>query len=298
MAVPDFVIVGAMKAATTTLAAQLDAQPGIALSREKEPSFFAKEWGRSADWYDVQWKGAAATDLKGEASTDYAKWPAYPEAPARLLRWAPGVKIIYLLRDPLDRAFSHAIHEMKKGRHLGPPDAVARDLDLIWQVSCYAAQLDRWLAVLPPERVLLMSSDRLAAMPEDEFARALTFLGCDGKWSADRARLHGRHDAYRPLPGQRFLVDNAAATALRRRLVPKSWRASLRRRRGLDIPDRFSEATEAYLKARIAPDLARLGGMTGRTLSFDTFRAEMIAAPPTLVGQGPIPARDGRPADE
>ena len=77
---PDFLIIGAMKCATTSLHDQLAAQPGLFMSEPKEPFFFSNDevYARGIDWYAGLFAGAAAGDLCGESSTHYTKLPSYP----------------------------------------------------------------------------------------------------------------------------------------------------------------------------------------------------------------------------
>ncbi|MDO5706469.1 MAG: sulfotransferase domain-containing protein, partial [Paracoccus sp. (in: a-proteobacteria)] len=117
MAMPDFLIIGAMKCGTSTLAAQLGAQTGIFVTTPKEPNFFSDdaEWARGIDWYRALFDGAAPGDLKGEASTHYTKLPNHPHTLERLRPHVPAPRLIYLIRNPLDRLVSHYIHEWTMG---------------------------------------------------------------------------------------------------------------------------------------------------------------------------------------
>jgi hypothetical protein len=100
MSRPDFLIIGAMKSGTSTLAAQLSEQAGIFMTTPKEPNFFSDD--------DVYAQGLIGTrpcstprpgDLKGEASTHYTKLPTYPETVARARR-AGGPRLVYMIRNP------------------------------------------------------------------------------------------------------------------------------------------------------------------------------------------------------
>src|SRR5215469_9765623 len=106
---PDFIVVGAMKSATTTLHEQLARQPGVFMSRPKEPNFFSDDaaYARGWRWYESLFKDAAATDLRGESSTHYSKLPTFPRTLERMLRYLPRVKVIYVMRHPIDRLVSH-----------------------------------------------------------------------------------------------------------------------------------------------------------------------------------------------
>ncbi len=77
---PDFIIIGAMKSATTTLHGLLASQPGVFMSTPKEPCFFSDDevWARGVGWYASLFEAAPAGALLGESSTHYTKLPTYP----------------------------------------------------------------------------------------------------------------------------------------------------------------------------------------------------------------------------
>src|SRR5690349_17383952 len=115
---PDFVIIGAMKCATTTLHEQLARQPGIFMSRPKEPNFFSDDevYARGLDWYRSLFDGAGDSALCGESSTHYTKLPSYPETVGRMARALPRPRLIYVMGHPVDRLISHFVHEVTNGR--------------------------------------------------------------------------------------------------------------------------------------------------------------------------------------
>ena len=111
---PDFLVIGAMKAGTTTLHAYLARHPGIFTGRTKEPGFFSRDerFAKGLDHYRRLWIGAAPDQLCGEASTCYSRRLEFPNAAPRIAEHVPDVKLVYLLRHPVDRTFSHYTHEM------------------------------------------------------------------------------------------------------------------------------------------------------------------------------------------
>lgn len=270
---PDFYLIGAMKAATTTLAAQLAAQEAIFMSPVKEPNFFSDEenFARGTDWYARLFRGARPGQLLGEASTHYAKWPDYPYTAERLKAATPHAKFIYMIRHPVARARSHAFHEVRKRRG-EEINAVARSNPRIWQFGCYATQLERWLEHFPPERFLIVCSERLAKEPETEFARVLTHLGAQGQWQDRLGEIHTTVEGYKALPAEKLLLEWGPLKTLRRHLIPKSWRTAVRKARAIDTEQAFTSETIAMIEEKTGPDLVRLGEMCGVELSLDTYK--------------------------
>ena len=102
-----------MKCATTTLANQMAAQDGIFISDPKEPNFFSNEenWPKGSAWYESLFERSAGAQLRGEASTHYTKLPTYPHTLQRFRKVFEDVKLIYMMRHPIDRLRSQFIHE-------------------------------------------------------------------------------------------------------------------------------------------------------------------------------------------
>ena len=145
---PDFVLIGAMKSGTTTLHRQLSLQPGIFMSEPKEPNFFSDDqvYAQGMDWYHSLFAVAAPSDLCGESSTHYTKLPTYPHAVERMKAAVPRLKLIYIMRHPIDRLISHYMHEQFEWRMRLPIDkAVERHPELI-SYGCYSQQLEPFLA--------------------------------------------------------------------------------------------------------------------------------------------------------
>jgi len=264
MALPDFLIIGAMKTGTSSLQAQLAAQPGIFMTTPKEPNFFSDDavFARGRDWYEGLFAAAAPGDLKGEASTHYTKLPTHPRTVERMRALLPAPKLIYVLRDPLERAISHYLHEWTTGVMGGDPVAAfARHPELV-DYGRYALQVAPYVAAYGPDAILLVRSEALKAAPGGELARVGAFLGRDDlRWVEDIAPQNVSAERARPLPFHGLLVDAPLARRLRHALVPKGLRTWVRRRRmpkgRPDLPaDLRARLGEVF--AADAAELARL----------------------------------------
>ena len=195
---PDFLVIGAQKAGTTALYAYLRWHPGITGPSWKEVSFFDRHWWRGEAWYRGQFPLRAGERLVGEASPSYL---FHPLAPERARSLVPDAKLVALLRNPVDRAYSQYQHEVALGREpLSFEDALAAEDDRVageverliedprafsrgWWDHTYAArgryaeQLERWLAVFPREQLLVVPTEELGEKPAETYAAILAFLG-------------------------------------------------------------------------------------------------------------------------
>jgi hypothetical protein len=215
---PDFLVIGAQKAGTTALYAYLRWHPGIAGPSWKEVSFFDRHWWRGEAWYRGQFPLRAGERLVGEASPSYL---FHPLAPERARSLVPGAKLVALLRDPVDRAYSQYQHEVALGREpLSFEDALAaEDERLVGEVERliadsrafsrawwdhtytargrYAEQLERWLEAFPSEQLLVVRTEELGERPAETYGSILAFLGAEPHQLPDYPRVFDRD--YEPM---------------------------------------------------------------------------------------------------
>ena len=162
-ALPDFAIIGAMKAGTTTLHRLLDAHPDISMSRMKETDYFidGAQFELGPAWYRAQFDLTAAA--VGEASPNYTKRELFRGVPERMAAEAPEARLIFVARDPVARFASHYRHAWLLGHMDVRPEAL---LDSgpgrhMLATSRYAWQLAPWIERFGRERLLIVDFDAL-----------------------------------------------------------------------------------------------------------------------------------------
>ena len=262
MGLPDFLIIGAMKCGTSTLAAQLAAQAGLFMSTPKEPTFFSDDavFARGLDWYESLFKAATPGDLKGEASTHYTKLPTHPCTVSRMSAVLARPRLVYMVRDPIERAVSHFIHEWTEGRMTdGPVGAFDQHPELI-EYGLYARQLDPFIKAYGLEAICLTSPERLKANPQGELERVCKHIGLSSVpvWQVGLSAQNVSAERIRKLPLHGLLVANPVATALRRSLIPKSVRNRVKRARLYDRRPELPSTLRIRLAERFAADQAEL----------------------------------------
>jgi hypothetical protein len=280
---PDFLVIGAMKCATSTLHEQLAGQPGIFMSQPKEPNFFSNDeiYSRGLGWYDSLFAGAAASDLCGESSTHYTKLPTYPRTVERLRAALPQVKLIYVMRHPIDRLVSQYLHEYTERRIRVPIDAALDAHPELIAYSRYSMQLEPFLAHYAPQNILPVFFERLVSQSQNELERICRFLGYSGQplWDPASATQNVSSERLRRSSWRDAIVENPWLRVIRRRLIPKSWRTRIRRLWQIKERPELSAAARQRVQAIFDQDLARLGRWLGIGLSCEQFQAAAQAEP-------------------
>lgn len=179
---PTFLLVGAMKAGTTSLYHYLAAHPQVATPRYKAPEFFVAEanWHRGVDWYRKQFPPTGPEILAvGEASNAYTKHPRYRGVPKRVASVLPDVRLIYVVRDPVARMRSHYQTKVAEGSEVAPfAEAVFAD-HIYLDYSRYALQIEQYLDHFPQEQLLVITAEDLRGRREATMQTVYEFVGVD-----------------------------------------------------------------------------------------------------------------------
>jgi Sulfotransferase domain len=178
---PNIVVIGAMKCGTTSLHHYLDAHPEISMAAAKELNFFYRKtaWARGVSWYRSHFDPDAR--LRGEASPNYTKnEKASNLAAERMRQLIPRVRLIYLVRDPIERAVSHYFHTVFKGNEERPLSEALGDLDSPYvQRSLYFRNALAFFASFPSEQLLVVSQEDLRRNRSDTLRSVFRFVGAD-----------------------------------------------------------------------------------------------------------------------
>jgi hypothetical protein len=192
---PNFLIIGAMRCGTTSLFSALGAHPEVFAAPGKELRFFDLNYERGIDWYREQFRGAEGRHAVGEASQTYMYDPVALE---RMAVDLPEAGLIAILRDPVERAYSHYWLNRSRGREtLSFRDALEAEPERLEQGSKvdrfyysyadrgrYLVQLDRVCSLFGRPDLHVMLFDDLRDRPAEAFAGVCRFLGVDERASA------------------------------------------------------------------------------------------------------------------
>lgn len=272
---PDFIIIGAMKSATSSLHVQLASHPGIFMSEPKEPNFFSDDdqYRRGTDFYSSLFANAGEGDLCGESSTHYTKLPDYPHTVARMKAFVPQVRLIYVMRHPVDRLISHYIHQWTQNEiRCDINEALERYPELI-NYGRYRYQLEPYLAAFGKDSVLPVFFAALKARPQRELERVARFIGYQSSvlWKEELGAQNVSSERLRRFRGYRFVVDSGPMTFLRRTFVPQSLRDRVKDRLSMKQRPTLTESNAARVESIFDEDLSLLSEWLGVELSCANF---------------------------
>jgi Sulfotransferase family len=288
-ALPNLLVIGAMKSGTSSLHYYLGLHPEIQMSQPKELHFFLDRgafapdeladevtaleeqcnWRRGTDWYRGHFD--EETPIRGESSVAYT-YPWYLGTAGRIAEVLPDVRLIYLVRDPVERMASHWETHAQTGREERPlAEALAQVPNRYLAASRYRSALDPFLALFERERILIVDHADLLDRRRATLAEIHRFLEVDPAfWSPAietmRNRSAGKGGAYRM--AERLRASRAAGPLIQRLPAAVKVRAegALAARTEEERPG-VDPALRSDLLTELEPEVAGLEELTGRDFS-------------------------------
>jgi len=278
---PDFIIIGAMKSATSTLHEQLALQPDFFMSTPKEPYYFSDDevFSMGRDWYLNLFSSAEPNQLCGESSTHYTKLPDYPDTITRMKSELPNIKLIYVLRHPVERLISHYIHQWSQNIFRCDINEAIDRYDELVNYSRYAYQIQPYIDAYGRDNILFVFNEALRVRPQAELERVAKFLGIAPqrvKWHENLSEQNVSSQRVRRFNGYNVLVESAVMTWLRRRLIPKSFRTRVREFLSMRKKPTISSSNIDELNRIFDDDLAKLSKILGQEFKTATFSENAI----------------------
>jgi hypothetical protein len=274
-ALPNLVVIGGLKCGTTSLHHYLNLHPEVEMSRPKELNFFVEElnWPLGAGWYASHFSESAP--IRGETSPHYTNRPRFQGVAQRMRSLVPDARLIYMVRNPIDRMLSHYLHNMGGGYDDRPLAEALSDPDSAYVTrSRYFMQLEPYLDAFGSERIEIVAREELKRDRAATMRRVFEVLGVnpefsseqfEREWETGTAKARGRFramDRAVRLPGLRALDRNfdrlpESLRWLVERLVhdPEAGEAP----KPAVPPDLRERLTELFRE-----DVERLEAMTGR----------------------------------
>lgn len=277
---PDFLVIGAQKAGTTTLYEDLRAQPAIGMSTIKEPSVLIKlpDPADAASYYERLFPSSRAHVRRGEASTLYTQLPLYPGLPERAKSLlGPDLRLLYLVRNPVERAISHHYHAYSRDRCDRDVNLAVRNDPAFVDNGRYAMQLEPWRRAFGPDAVMVIVFEDYVR----DRAATLRAVGDFLSVSVDPALIDASK-SFNKSEGNRVygyllpLVRRDFYQLWLRRAVPERVRRRLRDLVAPKAPERPPPPrpdTVDWLIEQLAPDADALRQLLGRAAPLWDFEA-------------------------
>ena len=276
---PDFLIIGAQKAGTSSLYAHLCAQQGVHRAMRKEVRFFDQEYARGVTWYRAFFppRGTTGTRLTGEATPNYF---VHPMAPARVAETLPDVRLIAILRNPVERIVSNHRHEVTAG-HISkkhhPFSAALNNNPAYIMQSRYTLHLKNWLEHFPSRQLKVFFFDDLRADPASFLHSLYEYLDVDPDFipvgfsePANVGRIPGNRGVDKSIASAgRFLraIGLDGLIRLIRRTGIKDRVQQTNTNREISAIAEVSEQQQAELRELLREDILELSRLTERDLT-------------------------------
>lgn len=174
-----FVGIGAQKCASTWVYTILQDHPQASVSEPKELDFFSYNYERGFQWFEHHFERNSQARVRGEISPSYFHDLA---APARLAAYRPDAQVIVTLRDPVERAYSNHLHDIRIENYRGPDldfESGLSNNPMYVEQSRYATHLKRWMEYFPKEQILVLLQEEIKDDPHGQSMLVYRFLGID-----------------------------------------------------------------------------------------------------------------------
>jgi hypothetical protein len=230
---PDFIIIGAQKCGTTSLYNFLVQHPHVNSAIQKEIHFFDQRYSKGINWYRSRFPFLNAGAMTGEASPNYI---LDPHTPKRIFEYLPFIKLIVLLRNPVDRAYSHYHHNLRanqwdKGREtLSFEEAIWQEGDRLsgelekmladqeyfshkrkhysyLSRGIYADQLQRWFNVFPRSSFFIIEDKELYSNTAETLQQICQFLGLSNYSFSNYRKLNALNYSDMNEETRKYLID-------------------------------------------------------------------------------------------
>jgi hypothetical protein len=267
-ALPNLIVIGAQKCGTSGLHYYLSLHPETSMSKPKELNFFIAErnYPRGFDWYRAHFDPRAR--VRGESSPNYSAYPQHVGVPERMQAAVPEAKLLYVVRDPIDRIAAHWVHNYAKRREKGDLGATLMHPNTSYLArSHYFMQLQQFLRCFPREQVLLIEQEELRNRRLETLRTVFEFIGVDPDFSharfSDERHKTSRKTRATPLA---MRLERIGETPRGKAIPATFWRAVgnlFPFRSTIDVPD-VREALPPEALRSLREDAERLRELTGR----------------------------------
>ncbi len=269
LTLPNLIVIGAQKCGTSGLHYYLSLHPEVSMSNPKELNFFIAErnFPRGLEWYSRHFDPSAK--CRGESSPNYTAYPQHLGVPERIAEVVPDARLVFLVRDPIERIAAHWVHNYAKRREKGDLRATLLHPNTSYvSRSKYFMQLQRYLACFSEEQILVLDQADLRDQRMPTLRRLFEFVGVDPTYEHPKFE-QVRHTTSRKKRATRLgmRVQKTSRTPLGRRVPRRAWLAldaALPLSKPIARPEGVAEALGPEVLEVLREDADRLRAQTGR----------------------------------
>jgi len=292
---PNFLLIGAAKSGTTSLCALLGSHPDIFMTDPKETNFFAYDglFNKGPQWYESLYRNSSNFSARGEGSPLYTLRNIYPEAARRIAEYDPTLKLIFIVRHPLERIESGWLEMRSWGDETVHADfnrALKLNRDWLVDSTNYWLELERYRHFFSDEQILVLFFEDFVKDRQAVLCSCCEFLGVDTDIELDTSTLHlnpsnEKRVRRRSISMLRSIPGIGMAYSLAKKLVPEVLRVPIRNRI-LNAPaierPRWTPESQRWVVDELRSDAHRLLQHCGKQLDFwdlDTPRIDALPLP-------------------
>ncbi|HWP92471.1 MAG TPA: sulfotransferase [Thermodesulfobacteriota bacterium] len=276
---PNFLIIGCGKCGTTTLGNLLNQHPEIfVVSSPKEPNFFShdRKYAKGWDWYQSLFRNTKGASLVGEKSVSYSSEEFEDRACQRIQKHVPSVRLIYIVRNPLDRVESayRQIHDVASRRGKYFPHSIEGALKYrpqLYTNALYWQRINKFRSYFPDEQILVLFLEDLKTDPGTVLTKCFNFLGVDSRLPAEglNKRLNTADEKYYSNWLMRFIINHKSLNSCWIRLPKKARRkAQVIMRNRFEVPLKWEPSAREFVLSQVAEDSRQFLKFYGKPSDF------------------------------
>lgn len=290
----NFAVLGAAKAGTSWVHSCLEEHPDIFVPREKELHFFGypENYQKGVEWYESFFQQRPSASAVGEVCPSYL---TEDNVARRIFEYSPDVKLIAILRNPIDRAYSHYCMDLRSGLLSEDIDRELTTENKRIRQGLYYYHLDKFLKVFPPEQIKVLLYEDLQQNPKSFLKEIYSFIGVDLNFTP--SILHTHQNQRKALPKfqalysslksvEKWINDNSShGRGMINYMRRYGYFDSLHKLNQGETYPQLSSTAQKKLAEFYQPDLNLLEKFLDRDLSFwlKPYLEQIITTQPELI---------------